>query len=111
MLTRIAKPDQLGIRISGRPMVRPHHVQHSKGPCSFDVGAVVDAWWNSGWWEGIVLQQGNDGCLQVYFPGNYILYYYQHLCVLLVIINGRSVSNVGAPELTFIRCLPQEKSE
>uniref|UniRef100_A0ACD5ZYY6 Uncharacterized protein n=2 Tax=Avena sativa TaxID=4498 RepID=A0ACD5ZYY6_AVESA len=72
LLTRIAKPDQLGIRISGRPMVRPRHtMQHSKDPCSLDVGAVVDAWWNSGWWEGIVLQRGDDGRLQVYFPGNY----------------------------------------
>ncbi|XP_051187965.1 uncharacterized protein [Lolium perenne] len=70
LLTRIANPDQLGIRISGRPMVRPHHVmQDSKDPCSIDIGALVDAWWNSGWWEGIVLQCGNDGRLQVYFPG------------------------------------------
>uniref|UniRef100_A0A0D9X836 BAH domain-containing protein n=1 Tax=Leersia perrieri TaxID=77586 RepID=A0A0D9X836_9ORYZ len=69
LLTRIATPDEMGIRIFGRPMVRPHHVQHSKGPCSFDVGSIVDAWWNSGWWEGIVLQQGNDRHLQVYFPG------------------------------------------
>ncbi|CAM0945166.1 unnamed protein product [Alopecurus aequalis] len=69
LLTRIAKPDQLDIRISGRPMVRPLHVpQHTKEPCSLDIGAVVDAWWNSGWWEGIVLQRGN-GHLQVYFPG------------------------------------------
>jgi hypothetical protein len=72
LLTRIAKPDQLGIRISGRPMVRPHHVlQHSRNPCSLDIGAVVDAWWNSGWWEGIVVQCGNDVHFQVYFPGNY----------------------------------------
>lgn len=70
LLTRIAKTDQLGIRISGRPMVRPRHVpQNSKDPCSLDIGAVVDAWWNSGWWEGIVLQRGNDGHVQVYFPG------------------------------------------
>lgn len=68
LLTRIAKPDQLGIRIPERPMVRPYHV-HSKDPCSFDAGSIVDAWWNSGWWEGIVLQQGNDRRLQVYFPG------------------------------------------
>uniref|UniRef100_A0A0E0ELS6 BAH domain-containing protein n=1 Tax=Oryza meridionalis TaxID=40149 RepID=A0A0E0ELS6_9ORYZ len=68
LLTRIAKPDQLGIRIPERPMVRPHHV-HSKDPCSFDAGSIVDAWWNGGWWEGIVLQQGNDRRLQVYFPG------------------------------------------
>lgn len=77
MLTRIAKPDQLGIRFPERPMVRPYHV-HSKDPCSFDAGSIVDAWWNSGWWEGIVLQQGNDRRLQVYFPGNYILNYHQH---------------------------------
>lgn len=68
-LTRIAKPDQLGIRISERPMVRPHHVQNSKGACSLDTGAIVDAWWNGGWWEGIVLHRGNDGRVQVYFPG------------------------------------------
>ncbi|KAM0908045.1 hypothetical protein ACQ4PT_015715 [Festuca glaucescens] len=38
LLTRIAKPDQLGIRISGRPMVRPRHVmQDSKDPCSLDI--------------------------------------------------------------------------
>ncbi|ONM04649.1 agenet domain-containing protein / bromo-adjacent homology (BAH) domain-containing protein [Zea mays] len=68
LLTRIAKPDQLGVRFLGRPMVRPQHVEESKASC-FDVGAIVDAWWHGGWWEGIVLCQGGRGRLQVYFPG------------------------------------------
>ncbi|XP_062196859.1 uncharacterized protein LOC133899809 isoform X2 [Phragmites australis] len=69
MLTRVAKPDHLGIRFIGRPMVRPQRVQDIKVPSIFDVGAIVDAWWHDGWWEGIVLRQGNDRRLQVYFPG------------------------------------------
>ncbi|XP_066331347.1 uncharacterized protein [Miscanthus floridulus] len=68
MLTRVAKPDQLGIRFLGRPMVRPQHVEESKASC-FDVGAIVDAWWHGGWWEGILLCHGGSGRLQVYFPG------------------------------------------
>ena len=70
MLTRVAKPDQLGIRFLGRPMVRPQHVEESKASC-FDVGAIVDAWWHGGWWEGIVLCHRGSGLLQVYFPGNF----------------------------------------
>ncbi|TVU05777.1 hypothetical protein EJB05_48960 [Eragrostis curvula] len=69
MLSRIAKPDHLGTRLPGRPMVRPQHVQGSKTRSNFDVGAIVDAWWHGGWWEGILLQVGSDGRLQVYFPG------------------------------------------
>lgn len=68
LLTRVAKPDQMGIRFLGRPMVRPRHVEESKASCC-DVGAIVDAWWNDGWWEGIVLQKRDNRCIQVYFPG------------------------------------------
>ncbi|AQK42903.1 agenet domain-containing protein / bromo-adjacent homology (BAH) domain-containing protein [Zea mays] len=68
MLTRVAKPDQLGVCFLGRPMVRPQRVEQSKASC-FDVGAIVDAWWHGGWWEGIVLCQVGSGRLQVYFPG------------------------------------------
>lgn len=69
MLTRVAKPDQLGIRFLGRPMVRPH-VEESKA-FGFVVGSIVDAWWHGGWWEGIVLRQADSGRLQVYFPGKF----------------------------------------
>jgi len=51
-------------------MVRPQHVEESKASC-FDVGAIVDAWWHGGWWEGIVLCHRGSGLLQVYFPGNF----------------------------------------
>ncbi|KAL6838281.1 hypothetical protein ACP4OV_031880 [Aristida adscensionis] len=69
MMTRVAKPDHLGIRFLGRPMVRPQYVEDIKALSTFNVGAIVDAWWHGGWWEGIVVQQGEAGHLQVYFPG------------------------------------------
>lgn len=78
MITRIAKPDQLGIRFLGRPMIRPQHVEESKALC-FDAGAIVDAWWHGGWWEGIVLGHGGSGRLKVYFPGNFTSYDYGQL--------------------------------
>jgi hypothetical protein len=81
MLTRVAKPDHLGIRFLGRPMVRPQHVEESKGSC-FDAGTIVDAWWHGGWWEGIVLRQGDNGRLQVYFPGNVTPNGYGHSFIL-----------------------------
>ena len=81
MLTRVAKPDHLGIRFLGRPMVRPQHVEKCKGSC-FDIGAIVDVWWHGGWWEGIVLRQGDNGRLQVYFPGNVTPNGYGHSFIL-----------------------------
>jgi hypothetical protein len=69
LLTRVANPDRLGIRSHGRPMVRPQHVQDNKTTSIFEVGAVVDAWWHGGWWEGILLHVEKDGRRQVYFPG------------------------------------------
>lgn len=81
MLTRVAKPDHLGVRLPGRPVVRPQHVQDSKTSSMLDVGAIVDAWWHGGWWEGILLQVGNDGRLQVYFPGNCRRPLYEHFLI------------------------------
>jgi hypothetical protein len=69
MMTRVAKPDHLGIRLPGRPMVRPQRVQDKKTTSIFEVGAILDAWWHDGWWEGILLRVENVGRLQVYFPG------------------------------------------
>ena len=67
---RVAAPDKLGMRCSGRLTIRPWPPEDSLD-CSVEVGAPVDAWWSDGWWEGIVMgvdKSENDN-LQIYFPG------------------------------------------
>ncbi|KAL0321059.1 UNVERIFIED_CONTAM: hypothetical protein Sradi_5367400 [Sesamum radiatum] len=67
---RVVAPDRLGVRCVERLTVRPRPCEYSSD-IIFEVGAAVDAWWCSGWWEGVVL--GYDTLtksnLQVYFPG------------------------------------------
>ncbi|XP_074587474.1 uncharacterized protein LOC141843306 [Curcuma longa] len=67
LLSKIARPDKLGIHPE-RPIVRPKPLQGTS-VCQFHVGAIVDAWWHDGWWEGIVIQEESIGQLRVYFPG------------------------------------------
>ncbi|GER28494.1 agenet domain-containing protein / bromo-adjacenthomology (BAH) domain-containing protein [Striga asiatica] len=56
---RLAAPDALGIRFSGRTIVRPiSPYENAFGGAS--VGSVVDAWWNDGWWEGIVVKKESE---------------------------------------------------
>ncbi|KAK9903808.1 hypothetical protein M0R45_000917 [Rubus argutus] len=68
--SKIAAPDQLGLRICNRPNIRPSQ-QSNKGrvPRFVDVGSIVDVWWHDGWWEGIVLKKECDDRLHIYFPG------------------------------------------
>eukprot|EP01018_Ginkgo_biloba_P028931 Gb_20784 [translate_table: standard] len=66
---RLAAPDNLGIRIPGRPTVRPCPPE-DKTSSSFEVGTAVDAWWNEGWWEGVVVMVKEPSAeVHVYFPG------------------------------------------
>ncbi|CAA0808999.1 agenet domain-containing protein / bromo-adjacent homology (BAH) domain-containing protein [Striga hermonthica] len=64
---RLAAPDALGIRLSGRTIVRPTS-PYENAVCGAIVGSVVDAWWNDGWWEGIVVKQESEDRLHVYLP-------------------------------------------
>ncbi|KAJ6350919.1 hypothetical protein OIU78_006939 [Salix suchowensis] len=70
LVSRVAAPDQLAIRISGRNVVRPTP-QFNKGQVASnaDVGTAVDAWWNNAWWEGIVVQKETEDRIHVFFPG------------------------------------------
>ncbi|OMP06770.1 hypothetical protein COLO4_07905 [Corchorus olitorius] len=69
LASRVAVPDPVGIRISGRPTIRPSP-QCPKGSAScIVVGSVVDVWWHDGWWEGIVVKNDSEDKLHVYFPG------------------------------------------
>ncbi|XP_074565530.1 uncharacterized protein LOC141822020 [Curcuma longa] len=66
-LSRVAAPDKLRVRCE-RPIVRPNPSQCDTVP-SFEIGAIVDAWWHDGWWEGIVIHKESGGRLHLYFPG------------------------------------------
>jgi hypothetical protein len=71
---RLAGPDKLGMRVVGRTTVRPFPcINVSPGDCS--IGQAVDAWWNDGRWEGIVISKESGGNVQVYFPGTPLCLY------------------------------------
>ncbi|KAF2538743.1 hypothetical protein F2Q68_00021783 [Brassica cretica] len=63
-----AMPDKLGMRSSNRPTIRP--APPDAKPADFDptIGEAVDAWWNDGWWEGVVIATDKPD-LQIYIPG------------------------------------------
>jgi hypothetical protein len=65
---RLAGAEKSGIRVTGRTTVRPFATFNiSPGDCN--IGQPVDAWWNDGWWEGIIVNKESSGDIQVYFPG------------------------------------------
>ncbi|CAH1416885.1 unnamed protein product [Lactuca virosa] len=71
--SRVGVDDEFGMRLSGRMTVRPSRMlKKSDVLVDVDVGCVVDAWWNDGWWEGIVvdkeLEGKNGNRIHVYFP-------------------------------------------
>ncbi|XP_061345978.1 uncharacterized protein LOC133291696 [Gastrolobium bilobum] len=71
---KLAIPDKIGMRDSGRPTIRPAP-NCEEQELAVAVGTAVDAWWSDGWWEGIVI--GIDNCdedgVQVYFPDEGLL--------------------------------------
>lgn len=61
--------DKLGIRLSGRPIIRPAP-DEEQTDLALEVGAVVDAWWSDGWWEGVVTGFEDYGdYVRVFTPG------------------------------------------
>ncbi|CAI9278614.1 unnamed protein product [Lactuca saligna] len=71
--SRVGVDDEFGMRLSGRMTIRPKRLlKKSDVLVDVDVGCVVDAWWNDGWWEGIVvgkeLEGKNGNRIHVYFP-------------------------------------------
>ena len=71
--SKVAAADQLGLRINGRLVIRPHPSKGSNAPLIYNVGAVVDVWRHDGWWEGIIVQKESDDKFRIYLPGLYLL--------------------------------------
>lgn len=70
LATKGAVPDQLGIRICGRSIVRPSP-KFNEGQVSWglDVGTAVDVWRHDVWQEGIIIHKESEDRFGVYFPG------------------------------------------
>ncbi|XP_039069459.1 uncharacterized protein LOC120216002 isoform X2 [Hibiscus syriacus] len=69
LASKVASPDEVGVRISGRTTIRPPS-QYTKGSVScIGVGSVVDVWWHDGWWEGLVVHKDSEDKFCVHFPG------------------------------------------
>ncbi|KAE8657450.1 hypothetical protein F3Y22_tig00116995pilonHSYRG00127 [Hibiscus syriacus] len=69
LASKVASPDELGVRISGRTTIRPPP-QYTKDSVScIVVGSVVDVWWHDGWWEGLVIHKDSEDKFCVHFPG------------------------------------------
>ncbi|GER51627.1 serine acetyltransferase [Striga asiatica] len=60
---RVAYPDELGMRSNGR----------------LTVGAAVDVWWFSGWWEAVVtgIDTSEQPKIQVYLPGEHKFLFFE----------------------------------
>ncbi|KAF3453327.1 hypothetical protein FNV43_RR03767 [Rhamnella rubrinervis] len=70
---KLAMHDKLGIRHSGRPIIRPVP-DKEQTDLALEVGAAVDAWWSDGWWEGVVIGVEDYGDnVQVFIPGESLL--------------------------------------
>ncbi|KAG5002084.1 hypothetical protein AAZX31_08G316600 [Glycine max] len=71
---KLARPDKLGMRHSGRPTIRPAPT-YEEQELAVEVGSAVDAWWSDGWWEGVVTRIDNcgDDSVEVHFPGECLL--------------------------------------
>uniref|UniRef100_A0A803Q7R1 BAH domain-containing protein n=1 Tax=Cannabis sativa TaxID=3483 RepID=A0A803Q7R1_CANSA len=66
---KLAMPDKLGMRHSGRPTIRPTPIKEQT-ELSLEIGAAIDAWWSDGWWEGVITGLGSCGdYVQIFFPG------------------------------------------
>ncbi|GLJ39736.1 hypothetical protein SUGI_0812210 [Cryptomeria japonica] len=69
LASKVASPDKLRIRIPGRPAIRPFPSEN-RISSNIAVGTAVDAWWNDGWWEGVVIKISEPLiAVHVYFPG------------------------------------------
>ncbi|KAM4092205.1 hypothetical protein ACB094_06G020500 [Castanea mollissima] len=71
---KMAMPDKLGMRHSGRLTIRPAPPKEQVD-LDLEVGTAVDAWWSDGWWEGVVtgLDNSGDGTMQIFIPGESLL--------------------------------------
>ncbi|GAA0158661.1 hypothetical protein LIER_15625 [Lithospermum erythrorhizon] len=70
LASKLAVPDEYGIRFTGRSIIRPIlSSSQNSFPSNVNVGSIVDVWWHDGWWEGVVVKKDSENKLRVYFPG------------------------------------------
>ena len=87
-------PDKLGMRSSNRPTIRPAPPDAKIADFDLTIGEAVDAWWNDGWWEGVVVATGKPNAedFQIYIPGMILVFSYFHLslasCLHLSLMAG-----------------------
>lgn len=100
--SKVAAPDKLGMRCSGRSTVRPHPPDYTTGH-SFEIGAPVDAWWCDGWWEGVItaVNVSGDGTLQVFSPGEerFLMVEKKNIRISQDWINNRWIDIQGRPNI------------
>ncbi|WVY94161.1 hypothetical protein V8G54_033249 [Vigna mungo] len=100
--SRVAAPDKLGMRCSGRLTVRPYPPEYNSGR-TFEIGAAVDAWWCDGWWEGVItaVNVSGDGILQVYTPGEerFLKVEQKNIRISRDWINNRWIDIRGKPDI------------
>ncbi|KAJ4874583.1 agenet domain-containing protein / bromo-adjacent homology (BAH) domain-containing protein [Raphanus sativus] len=70
LASRVADSDHLGLRTTGRKIVRPILKPSNETNVGVvGVGMPVDVWWCDGWWEGIVVEKVSEEKFEVYLPG------------------------------------------
>ncbi|KNA23940.1 hypothetical protein SOVF_020520 [Spinacia oleracea] len=99
---RVAAPDKMGLRCSGRLTTRPRPPEDS-GDCILEVGTSLDVWLYDGWWEGVVIATNVCGTdhLQMYLPGEdrYMTVERSHVRVAKDWVNGSWVNAKTSPDI------------
>ncbi|CAO2823577.1 unnamed protein product [Amaranthus hypochondriacus] len=100
--SKVAAPDKLGLRCSGRLTTRPRPPKDC-GDCILEVGVAVDVWWCDGWWEGVIIATNvcEPDHLLIYSPGEnrYLTVEKSHVRTAKDWINGSWVNAKTRPDI------------
>ncbi|KAK1403159.1 hypothetical protein POM88_002764 [Heracleum sosnowskyi] len=105
---RLAPPDKLSMRHSGRLNVRPRPPEEEP-PTTFEVGAAVDAWWGDNWWEGFVftvvsLSRKDEYNVFLPGPGKFLILHRRDLRASRDWVNDSWVPIKSHPDILSFLC-------